>query len=154
MASNQEALDRWLDGEGALTPALEAALASDAELRAYADAAQTLRSAVHQMRGATHAGMAPRIEDAQFRVFMDGIREGMAPQPRWHFGRLWAAVSMVAASLLIASSVFYVFWGETKPVRATDVEEVRTELRGATTNVYANPDGTTTIWVNYSGDDI
>lgn len=145
----QEALDRWLDGEGEWTPALEAAMAADSEARAYADAVQQMRTGIHQQREA-----APRIEDAQFRVFMEGIRTEMEPRRGWQMGRLWAVFSAAAACFIISASMFYVFWGKTETVRAADVEEVRTEIDGATTDVYENADGTTTIWVNYKGDDL
>jgi hypothetical protein len=61
---------------------------------------------------------------------------------------------LVAASFLISFSMFYVFWGVPATVRANDVEEVSTELDGASTEVKASDSGTTTIWVNYSGDDL
>jgi hypothetical protein len=34
------------------------------------------------------------------------------------------------------------------------VEAISTELDGATTTWYDSDDGTTTIWVDYSGDDL
>lgn len=142
-----EMVDRWLDGAEMLNPALEAALSRDADLRDYEAAMRSVRSAVR-------AHPTPRIEDPQFRVFMDGIREGIAPQRRWHGSRWWALTSLVAASFLISFSMFYVFWGVPATVRANDVEEVSTELDGASTEVKASDSGTTTIWVNYSGDDL
>lgn len=142
-----EAVDRWLDGVAELSPALEQAIANDEELRDYADA-------MRQVRVAVRSEAPPRIEDAQFRVFMDGIREGMAPPARWQSNRWWALSSLMAASFLISLSVFYIFWGDPATVRATDVEEVSTELDGATTKWYDSDDGTTTIWVDYSGDDL
>jgi len=85
---------------------------------------------------------------------MVGIREGIAPQPRRQSSRWWALASLATASFLISLSVFYIFWGDPATVRATDVEEISTELDGATTDWYDNEDGMTTIWVHYSGDDL
>jgi len=149
MATEQdyERIDRWLDGAEMLNPALERLLAQDSELREYADA-------MRQVREAVRSEAPPRIEDAQFRVFMDGIREGVAPRARWQSNRWWALTSLMAASFLISLSVFYIFWGDPATVRATDVEAVSTELDGATTKWYDSDDGTTTIWVDYSGDDL
>lgn len=138
-----ELVDRWLDGAGPRPATLDA----DPELMAYADAMQLVRSDAQ-------GRAVPEIGDAQFRVFMDGVREGIAPQRRRQSSRWWALASLATASFLISLSVFYIFWGDPATVRATDVEEISTELDGATTDWYDNEDGVTTIWVHYSGDDL
>ncbi len=136
-------VDSWLDGEGPMPAGYE----SDPDLKMYAEAMRAVRASVRD-------NALPEIGDAQFRVFMDGVREGMAPQPRLQRSRWWPLFSLAAASFLISLSVFYIFWGDPVAVRATDVEEVSTELDGATMDWYDNDDGVTTIWVNYSGDDL
>ena len=151
MATNKdyEALQVWFDGEGSLPDGLQARIETDADLRAEYEELQTIREAI---RGAD----TPRIEDAQFRVFMDGIREEIQPQPQRGglFQRWLALASMAAASFFIALSVFYIGWGDPAPVRATEVESVETELEGATTDWYDSANGTTTIWVNMAEDDL
>ena len=140
------ALEAWFDSGGPMPAGLETQLAQDAELR------ESLRE-LQMIREVLRAQETPRIEDAQFRVFMDGVRSGMTPAPRG-MSRWWSLASLGAASFLIALSLFYIGWGEPAPVRANEVESVSTELEGATTDFYDSANGTATIWVNMAEDDL
>lgn len=136
------------DGEMPLSEAERAALLSDAELAAYAEALPAMHA------GAQVARVTPRIEDAQMGAFMAGIQQGLAtPSPAPHRG-VWAAVSLTAAAMVIAVSAFVVFDGGPQPVQANEVESISTDLEGARLDVYDSDEGITTIWIVNSGDDL
>jgi len=140
------ALEAWFDSGSPMPAGLEAQLAQDAGLRESYRELQMIREALR-------AQDTPRIEDAQFRVFMDGIRAEMVPA-RSVYSRWWSFASLGAASFLIALSLFFIGWGEPAPVRANEVESVSTELEGATTDYYGSANGTATIWINMAEDDL
>jgi hypothetical protein len=140
------ALEAWFDSGAPMPAGLEAQLAQDNELRESYRELQMIREALR-------AQDTPRIEDAQFRVFMDGIRAEMVPA-RSVYTRWWSLASLAAASFLIALSLFFIGWGEPAPVRANEVESVSTELEGATTDFYGSANGTATIWINMAEDDL
>jgi len=143
-----QTLEAWFDGEAELTEAFRARIDADPELREAYEELQEIRAAIREAD-------APVIQDAQFRVFMDGIREEIAPA---HGGGLWqrwtALASMAAASFLIALSVFYIGWGDPAPIHATEVESVASDIEGATWDLSGGEGGTTTIWVNLAEDDL
>ncbi|MBI1319818.1 MAG: hypothetical protein GC168_12880 [Candidatus Hydrogenedens sp.] len=149
MATEQDimALETWFDSGQPMPADLKARVSQDAELQESLRELQLIRDV---LRGQD----TPRIEDAQFRTFMDGIRQEMVPAPRGVFARWWSLASLAAASFLIALSVFYIGWGDPAPVRATEVESVSTELEGATTDFYGSENGTATIWINLAEDDL
>jgi hypothetical protein len=130
----------------------------DGEVKAVLEAgpeAAAWHGALEKQRAGIRAVHDPAvIQDAQFPAFMAGIREGMeTPQPLFSRRRIYAAVSMAAAALLIALATFAVFTGSPEPVKANEVERVYTELEGATVG-YDQEDGVTTLWVNISRDDV
>lgn len=140
-----------LDGESRHADAGHAG--DDPELRAYADAIRAQRAAIAPLR------QTPRIEDAQFRAFFDGVREGIDDPARGRarqgHGRGWlAALSLVAAALVVAVSAFVILDGGPQAVQANVVEYVATDLEGARFDVYDSDEGVTTIWMVSAGDDL
>lgn len=149
-------IEAYFDGALENPSEAEALLASDADCaRHYA--------ALQQLRTAAKAAPQAVINDLQLNSFLSGIREQIADEPvvvafpKHGQGRsFWAMASLAAAAVLVAVSTFYIFTGGTpaEPVRATEVESVSTGIDGATTTVEYGPDGTATIWINLTGDDL
>ena len=149
-------IEAYFDGALDNPAEAEALLASDAAC------AQHFAS-LEQMRTAAKTVPQAEINDFQLNNFLSGIREQIAEEPvavnRFNRERgrsIWAMASLAAAAVLVALSTFYIFAGGTPatPVRATEVESVSTGIDGATTTVEYGPDGTATIWINLTGDDL
>lgn len=122
--------------------------ASDAETKAYRRELELLR------QGARTVARHERITDAQFPAFMAGINERIAEQPvRSHRG-LWAFLSLASASLIVAVSTFVIIRGATPDATATVVEDVKTEIEGATVHWETSDDGGATVWVEIAEGDL
>lgn len=139
----QEHVERWLDGECADIESIENHLTACPACRMHTEQAQRMREGIH----AVSEQMA--IADAQFPAFYESIRDGIDRSPR-RPGR-WALLSMTTAAIIVAISVVSImvnFSGEPmQPVRA-EVENVSTDIDGATATFNYDDDGTTTVWVN------
>lgn len=149
-------IEAYFDGALDNPAEAEALLASD-------QACAQHYASLEQMRQAVQAAPRAEINDLQLNSFLSGIREHIAEEPEaaptQRFGQrrsVWAMASLAAAAVLVAISTFYIFAGGTpaEPVRATEIESVSTGIAGATTTVEYGPDGTTTIWINLTGDDL
>lgn len=115
---------------------------------AFAQAEQRYQEALAPLRE------RPHISDAQFPAFMDGIRQQL-PGQRRPFGGRWALVSVAAAALVVAVSVFAVLnSAQPQDVRATVVEEATTEIEGARVVWYPNEDGGATVWIEPAEGDV
>ncbi len=113
--------------------------------------------------GARAARRRAEIADAQFPAFLNGIHARIAEEPSraTAFGRsfsrdrLWAVVSLTSAALIVALSAILVFSGETPDVRATTVvEEVSTDIDGASVHWDTSDDGATVVWVEFAERDL
>lgn len=113
--------------------------------------------------GARAARRQAEIADAQLPAFLDGIHARIAQEPSRAtvFGRsfsrdrLWAVVSLTSAALIVAISAVLVFSGETPDVRATTVvEEVSTDIDGASVHWDTLDDGATVVWVEFADRDL
>lgn len=117
-------------------------LATGQEARTYLEGLRELR------RRAQLLPDTPQIADAQFPAFMDGVREGVDRATPGVWGhRIWAMLSLSAAALLVALSLFLV-WNQAGPVSASVVEKATTEIQGATVNAYTSESGTAVVWVD------
>lgn len=131
---------RRFDGE-------DARAAGDAP--AYTDDLARIREGVAAVRA--HAS----VPDDRFDAFFAGVRRGLDTQraPAWEHSR-WAVVSLAAASLIAAASLWVLFAGEPAPAAATVVEEAHSELDGAKVGWYSSEDGDATVWVELAEEDI
>ena len=90
-----------------------------------------------------------QIGDAEFPLFWKGIEKALlTPQPEKQ--PVWAIVSLAAAALLVAASIFTIFFGKTEPVVAqTIVEELTTDIEGARVGWFSSEDGAT-VYVSFA----
>ncbi len=140
-------VERWFDGELRDGSAVERHVAQCPQCRGHL-------ASLDVMRKASVAGVrADSIADAQFPAFLAGIREGVEAPRRGH-RRIWAALSLTAAALLVALSFFVIFHEGHAPVDATVVESYSTGLDSATITSYSSDDGVTTVWVTVSKEDV
>ena len=94
-------VEAYHDGQTTAFAALEDHLSACPSCKSHLAMLQTLRAGVAASR------FEAEIGDAQFRAFMDGVREGIAVQPsRW--GVLWGRVSLYAAGLLLVAALSYI----------------------------------------------
>ncbi|HRI86958.1 MAG TPA: hypothetical protein PK869_01770 [Candidatus Hydrogenedentes bacterium] len=138
MNARQKKLAQRFDGnaESGISPSTTDEQAYIADLQYLRDAARAIPA-------------APEISDAQFSAFMRGIREGVdaTPAPRRGF---WAALSLVAAALVVAVSLFVIF--ETNnivqppAVGASVVESASSDISGATVTSGTSEDGSAVVW--------
>ncbi len=104
-------------------------------------------------QGARQAAHAPEISDAQFPIFMAGLRDALErPEPR-HSG-LWAMASLSAAALVLVLSILALFSRGAEPVRATEIESAHTELDGVTVDLSNDASGLSTVWVTMPESDL
>lgn len=115
---------------------------------------RSYQAVLTELRGAA-AGQAAagEIDANQFPAFMRGIQDGLAAPAR-RYGRMWAVVSLAAAALVVAASMFLVIDKGTAPVDATVVESFSTELEGASITTYDTADGVTTVWITVTQEDV
>jgi anti-sigma factor RsiW len=96
------------------------------------------------------------IADPQLSAFTQGIHEGLQrPVPR-RTG-LWTVLSLSAAALIVAISLFAVFTGGPAPAVAqhTVVESASTEVEGATVKTQNSTDNKrAVIWVHRPQKDV
>ena len=138
----QRQAERWFDGECAASDAVARHVASCPECAAFLDRLRVLRT------GAKAVAVREEIAEPQLPAFIEGLRERIQAPPR-HRGA-WALVSLTAASLIVAVSVFFTVTVVTGPPRgaaATVVESASTDIRGATVTVSSSEDGTALVWV-------
>jgi len=136
----QSKIAAFHDGETALATGAEEHLAT---CPACAEELALLR----QISAGAQARQVPEIADAQFRVFMDGIRDGIEAQRAPSRG-FWAWASLCAAGLVLTLGLAYIVTGGPQPVKAApEIESYSTQLENATVNTYSD-DSSTTIWVN------
>jgi anti-sigma factor RsiW len=141
-------IEKWFDGEEAgKSGDIEKHLASCPHCTSYLRSLRTLRERVRLV------SRREEIQDAQFPAFMHGIRERLEAPPRRSAG-MWAAVSLVTASIIVASATLLIMTGGPQSVKATVVESYSTDLEGATVDTYSTEDGTAVVWVNVTGKDI
>lgn len=140
---HQEQVERWLDGECTDTNGVEKHLTACPSCRSYAEQAKRMREGVRAV------SEQATIDDAQFPAFYEAIREGVN-HPSRRPAR-WAILSITTAAIIVAISIVSIafnFSGDPmQPVRA-EVEQVSTEIDGATATFNYDDDGTATVWVN------
>lgn len=94
------------------------------------------------------------INDAQFPAFWKGIEDRLETPLSRGLHRFWAILSLTTAALIVAISIFIVFFGKTQPVVAeTTVEELTTDIEGASISWSPSEDGAM-IFVNVAERDI
>lgn len=140
-------IESGFDGEPDYVERAKALIAFHPECAAHNRRLLTLRA------GAEVAAREETIGDAQFPAFMAGVWEGIEAPQRSRRG-VWAALSLVAAALVAATAMAYIFLGGPEPVNATEVEYVGTDLKDATVDWYNSRNGVVTIQVNMQGDDL
>lgn len=96
-----EKVEAFHDGEAAHAAGVEAHLQECGGCREYLALLGTIRGGVMAAR--------PEVEiaDAQFRVFMDGIREGIEAKPRG-WAVFWSRLSIVAAGFVLVVALSYI----------------------------------------------
>jgi hypothetical protein len=140
---NEQTLERWFDGE-----------LDDATVANHAESCPVCRDYVNFLqatRRIAKADSAARIEDTQMPTYLEGLRAGVQRRRTW--GRVWAAVSVAAAALIVALSLSSIFSHGPAPVLAHSVIEAHSDITGATTDTFEK-DGTTTVWVHLPEDDM
>lgn len=142
----QDEIARYFDGEHPDAARVEAHLAECPACRAELAGLRQVRALLPPAPSA--------ISDAQFPLFMEGIREKLDAPRAYRWRTVWPALSFAAAALVVAVSAFLILGGGPQPALANEVESVSTELSGATVNVYENDDGVTTVWINVTKDTI
>jgi len=143
----QQRIAREFDGEA---PEGCGGEPGNAEEQAYLERLRQLRE------GVRNAASTEVIEDAQFRSFMDGIREGIET-PRPGHRRLWAYVSLSAAALIVAASTYITYLAVTSDSGTgvgTVVEAYESDIPGATVDSSTSEDGTASVWVTVPERDI
>ena len=137
-------VEQWFDGESAGLERVPAHVAS------CPSCARTLGLLTALREGVSVVASREEIGATQFPAFMAGIREQIeAPAPR-RMG-LWAVLSLTAAALIAALSIFAVATGGPAPVVAehTIVESATTEIEGAVVEKQNSSDhGPATIWIH------
>ena len=117
-----------------------------ADCAAYLDGLKAMREGVKALD--SHE----TIDDGQFQAFMAGIRPCIE-EPVHPHRRRWAVGSLVAASMVVAVSLFGLFAGGPATVEAkTVVEYCSTDLEGATATWDYSKAGTATIRVSVPAD--
>lgn len=96
------------DGEAAHAAGVEEHLKTCGGCREYLAMLQQLSGGVSAVR------VDVEIADPQFRVFMDGIREGIEARPSG-WAAFWSRVSLVAAGFVLVVALSYIV--TTGPVR-------------------------------------
>jgi len=141
-------VEQWFDGMTAKPGGIEQHVTQCASCRAHLEGLETLRGAARGIAEHQH------IADAQFPVFMEGVRGGIEPAAKRH-GGLWALASMAAAAVIVAASAFVIFTNGPREVKAqTIVESYSSDLEAATITSYSSEDGTITVWLNIDEGDV
>lgn len=143
-------VERWFDGESRQPRDVAQHIDGCPACQAYARRLELFRA------GAQAVAVRQEIASPQFPAFLEGIREGIEQPRRRHTG-VWALASLMAASLIVAISLFAVFTGGPDPVGAehTVVESASTEMEGATVEMQNSTDGSRAIvWVHRPGKDV
>lgn len=137
-------VEQWFDGESHGQDGVAAHAAT------CPVCAATLKRLSRLHEGVEAIATREEIGAAQFSAFMAGIREQIeAPESR-RTG-LWAVLSLTAAALIAALSIFAVVTGGPDPVVAehTVVESATTEIEGAVIEKQNSSDaGPATIWIH------
>lgn len=140
-------VEAGVDGEAAYVERARTLTSSRPECAAHEQRIKTLRA------GAATVARTETIGDEQFPAFMAGIWEGIeAPQSSRRSS--WATFSLVAAALVAALAMAYIFMGGPDPVKATEVEYVGTDLKDATVDWYNSKNGVVTIEVKMQNNDL
>lgn len=143
MDTNEKKIAEYFDGQ---VP--EGAAPSSPEAKEYLADIQYLRD------GARAIADAPRISDAQFASFMNGIREGIDTPVRGHW--LWTKVSLAAAALVVAMGLFVILESKNvvqPPVVDADqvvVESVGSDIRDVRVESETSDDGNAVVWMTPS----
>lgn len=141
-----ERVERWFDGE----------LAEGEQIRVHLAICPACRehlALLERMRGAIQAQETPVLADAQMPAFLHELRGRVEQKPARSFN-LWAMVSACAAALIVSISLLSIFSTGPQPIEATVIEEVSTDIQGATTESTVSDDGTATVWVNLPEGDL
>lgn len=138
-------IERYLDDELQNTTATEAHIQQCPHCAKHLSHLKKLRNAIRSSPDTHH------IQDAQFPTFMQGIqqRKNAYTNP---FKGWWALASLTAAAILVALATVSIFRPQDKPVNATEVESVSTELEGTTVDWYESDD-IETLWNNPPNDE-
>jgi anti-sigma factor RsiW len=141
-----EHVERWFDGE----------LAEGEQVRvhlAICPACRNHLALLERVRTAVQSQEVPRLADAQMPAFLDELRIRVEKKPARTFN-LWAMVSAGAAAIVVAFSLLSIFSTGPQPIEATVIEEVSTDIQGATTESSVSDDGTATVWINLPEGDL
>ena len=141
-----ERVERWFDGE----------LAEGEQVRVHLAICPACRdhlALLERMRAAIQAEDVPSLADAQMPAFLNDLRTRVEQKPARSFN-LWAMLSASAAAVIVAVSLMSVFTPGQKPIEATVIENVSTDIEGATTEQSVSDDGTATVWVNLPEGDL
>ncbi len=141
-----ERVERWFDGELAEGETVRVHLAICPACRDHLALLERTRAAIHAMP-------APALDDAQMPAFLHDLRTRVEQKPARSFN-LWAMMSAAAAAVVVAVSLLSIFSTGPQPIEATVIEEVSTDIQGATTESAVSDDGTATIWINVPEGDL
>jgi anti-sigma factor RsiW len=141
-----EHIERWFDGE----------LAEGEQVRVHLALCPACRdhlALLERMREAIHADRAPSLDTAQIPAFLSDLRQRVEQRPARSFN-LWAMLSVAAAAVVVAVSLISIFSPGPQSIEATVIEQVSTDIQGATTESVVSTDGTATVWVNLPEGDL
>lgn len=96
-----EKIEAYHDGEAASAAGVAEHLEACPDCREYLDILQQVSARVAAVR------QAPEIADAQFRVFMDGVRAGIEAKPS-PWALFWSRVSLAAAGFVLVVALSYI----------------------------------------------
>lgn len=138
---NQE-VERWFDGENDASSTLESHIATCESCSEHLAFLTECRNAIGAMPA------TPTIADTQIPSFLQGIADEVHA-PRRRFTGLWAMASALTAALIVAVSTMTMLSPGPDIVGAeTQIEDVSTEIDGATVEILDRDTATPTIWVN------
>lgn len=142
-----ERIERWFDGELAEGEQVKVHLA-------ICPACRDHLALLERMRAAIQSEPVPTLADAQMPAFLADLRARVEQKPARGYN-LWAMLSAAAAALVVSVSLLSVFSTGPKPIEATVIENVSTDIEGATTESSVSDDGSTaTVWVNLPDGDL
>jgi anti-sigma factor RsiW len=142
----EERVGRWFDGELADDRPIQEHLESCAVCREHVALLKTMRAAIQSED-------VPTLADAQIPAYLNDLRTRVERKPARRVS-LWAMFSASTAAVVVAVSLMSVFSTGPQPIEATVIEEVTTDIEGATTESTVSDDGTATVWVNLPEGDL
>lgn len=143
-------VERWFDGESREPDSVARHLAGCSACAAYVARLERFRAGVRAV------SVRPEVSASQMPAFLEGIRERIEA-PRRRRSGWWAVVSLTAAAMLVAVSLFALVTGGPDPVKAEHsvIESATTDVEGATVETKDSTEGNRAIvWVHVPRKDV